>query len=561
MNLKPFIIFAFTTVCVGFQNIAANAQHAVDSAMLVKLTGRFNLESLTFPTPSAKDSGSNADFQSVTGQGTVFSAGAHVSVPILFDGRFRIGTGFMYSRRERTMQFNQPGFAVRPLDEQTWYISASDRLDLSMDVLQFELTGQWRITDNIFLHGGPVIGYRFAPEFTLPNDGVLTIINSQINNPRVGFDFSQDGIHAIVNSPEGENHIKLPDEELVFTSSETDGTLELGVFLGVSYTLSIGGNYLIAPELTIHASTAPTYAATSGTGFSGGIGFSLMRTFPVHGKPISADTTPSTPPNLPNHSTVTPISESEPSITIAVHGTDTEGEPLPYVDVNVYETLRWDRHTQSWQTAQHIEQPVLLLDPSYPENTQEWDIVFRYGNSEIARGSSTDETPLSSVDWSVAPAKDSIQPLIVEFMVRDSSGHTTTVRSEIPVRVNRAVRLVDREKDHVTFTLYRFAQNSDVISTQNELVLKEVLSALDEKSRVTVTGFIEESGETTHAIDLSTRRTRQVIQRLQQLYEGSGFDRLNLHASAYELYPGAYRKRLPEATSVQPHIEILVVFE
>ncbi len=526
--------------------------------MLVKLTGRFNIESLTFPTPSAIDSGSNADFQSVTGQGIVLSAGAHVSVPILFDGRFRIGTGFLYSRRERTMQFNQPGFAVRPLNEQTWYISASDKLDLSMDVLQFELTGQWRITDNIFLHGGPVIGYRFAPEFTLPNDGVLTIIDTQVNDPRVGFEFSSNGIHAIVNDPQGKNYIKLPDEELVFTSSETDGTLELGGFLGVSYTLPIGGNYLIAPELTLHASTAPTYAATSGTGFSGGIGFSIMRTFPVHGKRVSADSLPTIPPD---HSAVDPIPEPRPPVAIAVHGTNSEGEPLPYVDVNVYETLRWDRHTTSWQTSQQIEQPVLLLDPSYPENAQGWDIVFRYGDTTIARGSSTDENPLSSVDWSVAPATDSLQPLVVEFMVRDSSGLTTTVRSEIPVRINRAVRLVDRENDHVTFTLYRFAPNSDVISTQNELVLKEVLSILNEKSRVTITGFIEEGEETGQAIDLSTRRTRQVLQRLQQLYEGSGFDRLNLHASAYELYPGTYRKRLPETTTLRPHIEILVVFK
>ena len=555
MNRRLFILLALTATFGSLQNIPATAQHAMDSSMLVKLTGRFNLEFLTFPTPSATDSGSNAPFQSVTGQGTVFSVGAHISVPILFDGRFRIGTGFLYSRRERTMQFDQPGYAIRPLDEQAWYISTSDKLDLSMDVLQFELAGQWRITDNLFLHGGPVVGYRFAPVFTLPNDGVLTTKETQIYDGRVGFEFTPDGIHAIVNSPQGDNYIKIPDEELTFTSSETDGTLELGGVLGLSYTLPIGGNYLIAPELTVQASTAPTYAASSGTGFSGGVGFSIMRMLPSH-RTEGPDTTVPTVP--PSHSIVDPTPEPKEAIRIAVHGTDPDGDPLPYVNVDVYETLRWDTHTKSWQVSQNIEQPILLLDPSYPESAQGWEIVFRYGDTIIARGSSTDANPLSSVDWSVAPETDSMQHLIVEFIVKDSSGRDITVKDQVPVQINRAVRLIDKENDHITFTLYRFAPNSDVISEQNGLVLEEIIAILDEKSRVTVTGFIEEEEGAAHAIDLSTRRTRQAIQRLQQLYAKNGFDRLNLQASAYELFPGEYRKRLPERTSLRPHIQILV---
>ena len=560
MNRTLYIGFFFPFVVLWLTvTTPVCAQHRLDSSKLVGLTGQFGLESITMSGPSVGGDSTLLPFSSygdITGSGSLFSLGAFVSIPVLFDGRFRVGTRLQWSRRERTLQFGLPGYVVRPLSEQVWYASASDELKFQSDALQFELTGQWRIKDHLILRAGPLFGYRFTPAVTFSNDGVLTPSETRINNDRVAYHFTSEGTEAIISGVNGDKAIRIPEDELIFTSSETDAQLEYGGVIGLSVGLPLSKHYLIVPDISIQGFTAPVFSELGGTGFSARLGLSFSRRFPIT-QDVPSDDTASTSIRDPLTPDLNPISEPEVPVRIAVRSLDSDGRELSHVNVYVYETLTWNQENEQWDVAREIEQPVLQLEPSYPADVERWEIAFIYKNITIAKGTSDDDNPLSTVDWSIAPETDSLHPLVVEFVVTDSSGTVVKVHDQIPVQYNYVVRIVDQQEDRSTFTLYPFAQGVDEVSERNMLVLKEVLSTVEDGSRITVTGFVEEEG-TVSSVELSGQRTRQVLQQLRRLCAKHGYSGLSLNASPYQLHPGMYRKSLPSDVVLSPHVEIHV---
>ena len=549
MKLSHFILSACITLalCLGYTNVVA--QPTEPPSTTIGLRGRYTLERSSL---LLENSG-----QELAGQGNEWSFGADISIPILFGGRLRIGTGLNYTAKSQKLTFAQPGYVIRPFGESSWYLSTSDEFAFNSSRLEFDMTAQWELAEDVFLRAGPTVGYRFVPTYQLPNDAVLRPTGTEINDGRVAFHFTPQGTTAIISYPTAEEkEIAIPSEELVFSSSETDGTLAVGSIVGLSWRLDIGRNFLIIPELTFQSSTAPVFPNSSGTGIQAGFGISLASKIPWNRDDAPIDTTTS----LSDESLSVLPDRKDPAfpVQISVQGTNAAGQPQAHIDVNIFETAQWDDRSEAWDISRQIEQPSLLITPSYPKDARRWEILFRFGDSVIAHGSSADRNPLATIDWSITPQADSSSMLDIEFSVESALGTATTVGTKVPVYLNRMVRIIEQRTDGTIYTLYPFDQDSTTISAKNREVLAEILEELKPDSHITITGFVEDRKETVPALDLSVKRTRQVMLELQRMCRDRGYEDLIFTASPSELYPGEHRKSLPPALHLAPHVSVLI---
>jgi hypothetical protein len=208
----------------------------------------------------------------------------------------------------------------------------------------------------------------------------------------------------------------------------------------------------------------------------------------------------------------------------------------------------------SERVEREYEPPSLKLEPriSASAGVRKWTIQLLHNGRQIARYSSDPGDTLASrrIDWRIDAegGAERRSLLIAALTVEDSAGRTTTSRSQIPLFIERNVRIVERTqagidgREHITWSLLSFTGNGTMPGERNQEVLSGIADVIRNGAQITVIGYGEDAG-------LPRRRADAVVALLRDMVHDSG--RRNVRITADVRSPS-------DATSNTSSIDVLV---
>lgn len=230
-------------------------------------------------------------------------------------------------------------------------------------------------------------------------------------------DYITNNLYRFAN---GLREQSMPRREVSQSKWGGGGILSLETMLPINYSLTF------MPHLSIRAESYSLSSLTEKSGISASIGFSLL-----------TDVGKSPPqPLLP----VIPL-----SATIDLGISASPEKQVPDSIIHVVEVLRGGVG-EEWQIERKIYPPTLLINPEWESSKgiEKWEITFIYGEKEIGHISSQSAENLSELNWKIAndEVSESVQPLVAELRVSDSSGAIVEVADQVELGVQRSLRLV-----------------------------------------------------------------------------------------------------------------------
>lgn len=270
-------------------------------------------------------------------------------------------------------------------------------------------------------------------------------------------DYITDDLYRFAN---GLREQSMPRGEVSQSRWGAGGILSLETILPINYSL------MFVPHLSIRAESYSLSSLTGKSGISASIGFSLL-----------AEVGKSPPqPLLP----VIPL-----SATIDLGISDSPERQASDSIIHVVEVLRGGVGVE-WQIERKIYPPTLLINPEWESSKgiEKWEITFIYGEKEIGYISSQSAENLSELNWKIANDEmdESVQPLVAELIVSDSSGAVVEVTDQVQLSVQRSLRLVyDNGREVIRTDL---PTNQNLPSQASRDLLQEIVEEAELGDRI-----------------------------------------------------------------------------
>lgn len=338
------------------------------------------------------------------------------------------------------------------------------RMEIKTLELRLGLLLDWNVTGRLRLHAGPSVGY------------VLDITTNQT-------DYITDPVYRFDG---GGREQEMTRQDLL-----TGQKLLIGSQAALSYKIPLGRSLVFVPEVTLKAEFTPLFQQAGRFALGPGIGFSVMTRLWDGSEeeeiPRAEDETP--PPDAPPPGAL--------RASIALRGVDEEGGTLPWASVRVYETLRRNPITGTWQAEHRPAPPVLAVEPDYASASgiAEWKVTFSYNGQVIGTSSSRDDGPPASFNWKIPdrPEADTAGELTATLHVTDSAGATASATDRIPLKIERLSRVADDRGDSAVYTLYPDRKKRGEEMRENNRALREIAAHADAGGSIEVVRLVGKS--------------------------------------------------------------------
>lgn len=181
------------------------------------------------------------------------------------------------------------------------------------------------------------------------------------------------------------------------------------------------------------------------------------------------------------------------------------------------------------KVARDFNPPVIRLEPSIdiPAGVRSWSITVTHNGTQVARYEGKGSEGLSSADliWRLDERVigSTTMPLVATLTVEDSTGAKVTARSEMPLDVERRVRVIDGRierngnRERIVSTLIGFDFDSERLGARNEAAIEDIASMIRPGAAVTVTGYTDRIGSLDRNRELSLARAQSSAELLRKL--------------------------------------------
>ncbi len=175
------------------------------------------------------------------------------------------------------------------------------------------------------------------------------------------------------------------------------------------------------------------------------------------------------------------------------------------------------------RTARTFDPPLIRLEPMFDAEAgvRSWELTVSQAGRTIARYASDAPGPEQpEISWRLVREQlDSVlSPIEAQLIVSDSAGGRVTARDEVPLHLERRVRVIDGSggaaDERATYTLVAFDYDSPELGKENREMIARIAEAARGGARITVTGYTDRIGGEAHNAGLSRQRAERVAAAL-----------------------------------------------
>jgi outer membrane protein OmpA-like peptidoglycan-associated protein len=164
--------------------------------------------------------------------------------------------------------------------------------------------------------------------------------------------------------------------------------------------------------------------------------------------------------------------------------------------------------------------------------------------------------------WTL-PDNDSLNvPIRIELTVEDSTGATASAADEIPVVVDRQVRLIEtqgeEQADRTSYALVAFGYNSAEPNPGQLANLASIAAGIAPGTNVTITGYTDRIGSEGSNIELSKRRADRVAQVLRDDLALKGIEGVRVISEAGGVDTERFGNNTPEGRILSRGVLVVI---
>lgn len=216
-----------------------------------------------------------------------------------------------------------------------------------------------------------------------------------------------------------------------------------------------------------------------------------------------------------------------------------------------------------------FDPPQLRMDPVIDAEAgiRSWTITVSQEGKVLARYSSADENgEQPELTWRLINDRvDSVlSPIVAELTVTDSAGGTITAHGQIPLLLERKIRVVDKridatgERQRISYTLVAFGYNSPDLGRHNEAVVEEIAASALPGARITITGYTDRIGDEQYNAGLSRLRAEHVAEALRVALARRGTGDVTISLKGAGVETERFENDLPEGRILSRGVSVIV---
>jgi outer membrane protein OmpA-like peptidoglycan-associated protein len=201
-----------------------------------------------------------------------------------------------------------------------------------------------------------------------------------------------------------------------------------------------------------------------------------------------------------------------------------------------------------------------------------WSITISQANTIVAQYASDDSVSITTGrtadrTWNIADDQiDSVpSPIRVELRVEDSTGAVVTAYDELPITMERRVRVVERQGEEdaekITYRLVAFDYNSSEPAAGHISTLKEIATEIDSSTHVSVVGYTDRIGGEGFNVELSKRRAERVSELLQEQLQRRGIRTIPIVSTGAGIDAERFGNDTPQGRILSRGVLIMVVHD
>lgn len=220
------------------------------------------------------------------------------------------------------------------------------------------------------------------------------------------------------------------------------------------------------------------------------------------------------------------------------------------------------------KVARDFEPPLISLDPQFVSDAgiKRWQVELSHNGLVVGRiGSGDTSNSRLNLNWQVDEEKMDLAKsvLTATLTVEDSAGNSVSTRGQVPLAIERSLRIVDRSErrpgtETITYSLLTFAHGSADVTMRNRTVLAEAAAAARSGSRITVVGYTDRTGSDEGNRALSRRRADNVARVLRALLRDRGVRNVSIEMAAEGYEAGRYDNTLPEGRALSREVDVVL---
>jgi outer membrane protein OmpA-like peptidoglycan-associated protein len=220
--------------------------------------------------------------------------------------------------------------------------------------------------------------------------------------------------------------------------------------------------------------------------------------------------------------------------------------------------------------ARDFDPPMLRMNPVFEAEAgvRSWKITVSQNGQTIGRYTNDESRAngQSDLTWQLINDRlDSVlSPIVAELTVTDSAGGTVTARDQVPLSLERRLRVVDRRIDArgarrlAAYTLVAFDYNSSELGPRNEAVIQEIAAATADSERIIVTGYTDRIGDERHNAELSRLRAERVAEALRSALARRGVNDVTIMVKGAGVETERFENDLPEGRILSRGVSVVV---
>ncbi|HVZ41761.1 MAG TPA: OmpA family protein [Candidatus Kapabacteria bacterium] len=215
------------------------------------------------------------------------------------------------------------------------------------------------------------------------------------------------------------------------------------------------------------------------------------------------------------------------------------------------------------------EPPLISIDPRFESDAgiKRWGIDLTYDGRLVGHISSSDTAAESrvSMNWQVDPNRVSVENafLRAELTVDDSAGMSVSSRTQVPLVIDRKLRIVERTdgpkgREATTYSLLAFDNGSAELNAHNRGVIGEIAASTRSGAHITVVGYTDRTGSEEGNEVLSRRRAQAVVAALGSALKERRVRGVTIVATGEGYEEGRFDNELPEGRVLAREVDVIL---
>ncbi|MBS1913651.1 MAG: OmpA family protein [Bacteroidetes bacterium] len=215
------------------------------------------------------------------------------------------------------------------------------------------------------------------------------------------------------------------------------------------------------------------------------------------------------------------------------------------------------------------EPPLISIDPRFESDAgiTRWGIDLTYDGRLVGHISSSDTAAESrvSMNWQVDPNRINVENafLRAELTVDDSAGMSVSSRTQVPLVIDRKLRIVERTdgpkgREATTYSLLAFDNASAEVNAHNRGVIREIAASARSGAHITVVGYTDRTGSQAGNELLSRRRAQAVVAALGAALKERRVRGVTIVATGEGYEEGRFDNELPEGRVLAREVDVIL---